>query len=129
MSEYTPTTAEIREYVETGGEPRPWVELDAAEEAREAARAAAFDRWLTAHDAEMREHARHEFCDPRLGCVVADEPEWEYRIETGDIISYSHSKSRADRALVQGSRVWRRTPERRASSWVPVKQEGAETDV
>lgn len=53
MSDYTPTTEEIREYVETGGEPRPWVELDAAEEAREKARGEAFDRWLAAHDAEL----------------------------------------------------------------------------
>lgn len=53
MSDYTPTTEEIREYVETGGEPRPWVVLDEAEKSREKARAAAFDRWLTAHDAEV----------------------------------------------------------------------------
>ena len=55
MSEYTPTTDEIREYIETGGEPRPWVELDEAEKAREKARVAAFDRWLAAHDAEKDE--------------------------------------------------------------------------
>ena len=39
-TEYTPTTAEIREYVEVGGEPRPW------EPER-------FDRRLAAHDAEV----------------------------------------------------------------------------
>ena len=38
MSDYTPTTEEIREYVETGGEPRPWVELNEAEKARQKAR-------------------------------------------------------------------------------------------
>lgn len=54
MSEYTPTTEEIREYVETGGEPRPWVELDDTEKALEKARSEAFDRWLAAHDAEVR---------------------------------------------------------------------------
>lgn len=57
MSEYTPTTDEIREYIETGGEPRPWVELDEAEKAREKARVAAFDRWLAAHDSEVRARA------------------------------------------------------------------------
>lgn len=54
MSDYTPTTEEIREYVETGGEPRPWVILDEAEEAQERARGEAFDRWLATHDAEVR---------------------------------------------------------------------------
>lgn len=63
MSEYTPTTEAIREYVETGGEPRPWVELDETEQARERDRVAAFDRWLAAHDAEVR------------AGVVAEEPE------------------------------------------------------
>lgn len=53
MSDYTPTMAEIREYVETGGEPRPWVELDEVEESREKARAAAFDRALAEHDREV----------------------------------------------------------------------------
>jgi hypothetical protein len=52
-AEYTPTTQEIREYVEVGGEPRPWEEITAQSEAKDAARAAAFDRWLVAHDAEV----------------------------------------------------------------------------
>jgi len=50
MSEYTPTTDEIRDYVEAGGDPKPWLpptpELDAK-------RAAAFDRWLSAREAEI----------------------------------------------------------------------------
>jgi len=45
MSDYMPTTAEMREYVEMGGEQAPWhqptPEIDAS-------RAAAFDRWLAA---------------------------------------------------------------------------------
>ncbi|MDQ0726831.1 hypothetical protein [Microbacterium sp. W4I20] len=53
MNDYTPSTEEIREYVETGGEPRPWVELDEAEEALEKSRGEAFDRWLAAHDREV----------------------------------------------------------------------------
>jgi len=48
---YTPTTEEIRDYVEVGGEPRPWMP---PEPAKDAARASAFDRWLAAHDAETR---------------------------------------------------------------------------
>lgn len=51
MSDYTPTTEQIREYVETGGEARPWVELDETELARQKARGEAFDRWLEAHEA------------------------------------------------------------------------------
>lgn len=55
--QYTPTTAEIREYVEVGGEPRPWEEYN---EELDAKRAAAFDRWLTAHDREVAEKAWRE---------------------------------------------------------------------
>ena len=100
MSEYTPTTEEIREYIETGGEPRPWVELDEAEEAREKARGEAFDRWLAAHDAEVRAsvvpeigmpcadtkpHPPHAWQMSATGwclCagVVTEEPEWEYEV-------------------------------------------------
>lgn len=60
MNEYTPTNEEIREYVEAGGEPRPWVALDEAEKSREQARVAAFDRWLAAHDAAVRAAAIRE---------------------------------------------------------------------
>ncbi|MFJ2506308.1 hypothetical protein [Microbacterium sp. NPDC087592] len=67
MSEYAPTTEEIREYVETGGEPRPWVALDEAEKSREQARAAAFDRWLAARDAEVRAEAWDEGFTDRHG--------------------------------------------------------------
>jgi hypothetical protein len=45
MSDYTPTTEEIRDYVGEGGEPRPWIAPDDDAE-KEAARLAAFDRWL-----------------------------------------------------------------------------------
>lgn len=50
MSEYTPTTEELREYVEMGGEQSPW--LPPTPE-KDALRAAAFDRWLAAHDREV----------------------------------------------------------------------------
>ena len=52
--EYTPTTEHIREYVEIGGEPRPWLPPTPDEDAK---RAAAFDRWLAAHDAQVAEKA------------------------------------------------------------------------
>jgi hypothetical protein len=57
---YIPTTEEIREYIEVGGEPRPWIELNAEEEAKEAARAAAFDRWLAAEVRESKAEAWDE---------------------------------------------------------------------
>lgn len=55
MTEYTPTTEEVREYVEVGGQPRPW---EAPDDEADGRRAAAFDRWLAAHDAEV---AANEF--------------------------------------------------------------------
>lgn len=69
MSEYTPTTEEIREYVTQGGDPRPWVSPDDPEEVRlSAGRAAAFDRWLAARDREVAakawdEGARHVYTE------------------------------------------------------------------
>jgi len=56
VTEYTPTTEEIRDYVGEGGEPRPWIAPDEDAE-RETARLAAFDRWLAAHDREVRAKA------------------------------------------------------------------------
>lgn len=125
MAEYTPTTEEIREYVETGGEPRPWVELDDAEKAREKARGEAFDRWLAAHEAEVREHARHEFCHPRLGCLVAEEPEWEYGcgVPGGTHCWAAPSEVEAEKNRLAGEVVMKRTAAIPAGPWVPVKQE------
>lgn len=58
VSEYTPTTEEVRiVHIGTREEfARPW----------QANRAGEFDRWLAAHDAEVR------------AGVMAEEPEWEY---------------------------------------------------
>lgn len=58
-------------------------------------RAAAFDRWLAAHDAEVR------------AGVVAEEPEWEYAYD-------SIADAEAERPSVR---------RRKAGPWVPVKQE------
>lgn len=141
MSEYTPTTEEIREYIETGGEPRPWVELDEAEKAREKARVAAFDRWLAAHDAEVRAsvvpeigmpcantkpHPAHAWQMSGTGwclCagVVTEEPEWEYGVKFDDLPGRVFDRLPGDP---------RATHRRRKSGpWVPVKQEGADDDV
>lgn len=57
MPEYMPTTEEIRDYVEVGGEPRPWMP---PEPEKDGARAAAFDRWLDDHDASVRAEAREQ---------------------------------------------------------------------
>ena len=128
MSDYTPTTEEIREYVETGGEPRPWVELDEAEEAREKARGEAFDRWLAVHDAEVR------------AGVVAEEPggqRWftaAYRAENGNVIPIGAETVLAEYAQKTVDEFAREDDEgpeyflasRILPPWVPVKQEGAE---
>lgn len=69
-TEYTPSTAEIREYVEVGGEPRPWMP---PEPAMDAARAAAFDRWLSAHDREVAARAWDEGLDAAARVLVLPE--------------------------------------------------------
>lgn len=72
MSDYTPTTEEIREYVETGGEPRPWVELNEAEKARQKAR---------------RVNARLYAEDQRLRRLLPPAPSghhWEGQISSSD---------------------------------------------
>lgn len=75
-------------------------------------RGVAFDRWLAAHDAEVR------------ASVLAEqgEPEWEYRMDYGDKVTYSQTRSRAVRALQAGRRVWKRIPERKAGPWLPVEE-------
>lgn len=81
--QYTPTTEEVREYVEVGGEPRPWEEVTPESESKEAARAAAFDRWLAAHDAQVRADALREAGDGVLrihnGTSRASEYAHDYR--------------------------------------------------
>ena len=81
-----------------------------------------FDAWLAAHDAEVQAQ------------VVAEEPEerWQYGAQNpddadGKIIAWSRGFTKR---LVeqQGHRLFRRTPGVPAGPWVPVKQEGAETD-
>lgn len=100
MNDYTPTTEEIRViYIGTREEfVKPW----------QSNRPAEFDRWLAAHDAEVR------------ASVVAEEPEWEYRISDGEFIHYTSSQSRVTRALQRGLDVRRRIPKRDATGWEAV---------
>lgn len=70
MSGYTPTTEHIREYVATGGEPRPWLPPTPA---KDEARGTAFDRWITAHDAEVRAQALRDAADE----VERIDPQWD----------------------------------------------------
>ncbi len=61
--QHVPTTEEIREYVAVGGEPRLWEAPDAEADER---RATAFDRWLAAHDAEVRALPDRETIEAQL---------------------------------------------------------------
>lgn len=61
MSEYTPTTKDVREV---------WIYAqDITHDEGEDFHGAEFDRWLAAHDAEVQ------------AGVVAEEPEWEYGVK------------------------------------------------
>ena len=59
MDEYTPTTEEIREYVEVG-DTKLWESPSPEVDARERRRGAAFDRWITEHDRLTAERAWDE---------------------------------------------------------------------
>ncbi len=64
MTDYTPTTEEVREYVVNGGEYRPWISTDDVQElALEAQRGEDFDRWLAHHDAQVAAQALREARD------------------------------------------------------------------
>lgn len=114
MAEYTPNTDEMREnYARSLLWPAQ----------ADPARAAYFDRWLAAHDAEVRAGA------------VAEEPEWEVEYGVrGDVDSPMPSREAAEHAIERmakaprGYRLTRSLVERRVSPWVPVKQEGAPSD-
>ena len=117
MSEYTPTTEEVREAISEWAWARRMFRPELGQsDGLEA------DRWLAAHDAEVQAQ------------VVAEEPEerWQYGAQNpddadGKIIAWSRGFTKR---LVeqQGHRLFRRTPGVPAGPWVPVKQEGAETD-
>ncbi|WP_431785361.1 hypothetical protein [Microbacterium maritypicum] len=152
MSEYTPTTEEMRAFYTAerldgphlGGFPPPTVEQAESE----------FNAWLAAHDAEVRdrmaEHAaeRTNELSTRLAAatrelaearaqVVAEEPEWEYGVSystpTGPSIdgyrvrSYmkarSVEKAQEFAALVDRPMIQKRTKAVPAGEWVSVPVE------
>lgn len=124
MSDYTPTTETVRERF-ADGFPRAGY-IQALED---------FDRWLAAHDAEVR------------AGVVAEEPEWEYgwksHFPNGEEYEWLACESRRDAEqqirsaqaaeTVSGYEgderltysLWKRTKSR-PGPWVRVKQEGAD---
>ena len=131
MSEYTPTTEEMRAFYTAErldgphlrGFPPPTVEQAESE----------FNAWLAAHDAEVR------------AGVVTEEPEWEYEVTYSSASAPSIDGYRMRRssgilpslAMVaewmgfsQNAIAHRRTKAVPAGEWerVPVKQEGVETD-
>ena len=59
MSPYTPTTEEVRDYIRAADRVTAHTFSGSSDSVE------AFDRWLAAHDAEVR------------AGVVAEEPEWE----------------------------------------------------
>ena len=116
--EFTPTTEQVRSAYahDPEAEYRDPIGFPAMQ--RENLRA--FDRWLAAHDAEVR------------AGVVAEEPEWEYGWHTGSTVSLIGRRDQVEEWLAVrgwklgegdwGSRVMRR---RVAGTWLPAEQEGA----
>ncbi|QXE28929.1 MULTISPECIES: hypothetical protein [Microbacterium] len=121
MSDYTPTTEEVREFIEAAD--RVIAGMVAGSSAVEA-----FDRWQAAHDAEVR------------AGVVAEEPEgrrWfsaAYRAQNGNIIPIGEETVLAEYAQKTVDKFSREDDEgpdyflasRILPPWVPVKQEGAD---
>lgn len=112
MTGYTPTTEEVREAISEWAWARRMFRPELGQsDGLEA------DRWLAAHDAEVR------------AGVVAEEPEWEV-----DSIQYGHLLAEGV-FMVEAKGKNYATHQRRIKlgrptwAWVPVKQEGAETDV
>jgi hypothetical protein len=101
MSDYTPTTEDVR----ARHAARDTAGFDAG--------ASAFDRWLAAHDAEVR--AR----------VAAEEPEWEYGVDhegDGAVEKFGWKSYAAAKVAETRDGIFMRR--RKAGPWVPVKQEG-----
>lgn len=103
MSEYTPSTGEVR---------RRYAYARSAGNKNQSA-VAEFDRWLAAHDAEVR------------AGVVAEEPEWEYGIRTlryggkyGFYVARDEQDAKRQLEGTSRSEIVRR---RKAGPWVPVE--------
>lgn len=110
MSEYAPTTGEVR---------RRYAYARSAGHKNQSA-VAEFDRWLAAHDAEKRSEWEAE--------QGAEEPEWEYRVSgDGGFRTSASSLHHAMKCRVGGDRIEKRTKAVPAGPWVPVEQEGEST--
>lgn len=98
MNNYTPTTEQVRRnYVEGMN---AFYGDRGEEDYREQ-----FDRWLAAHDAEVR------------AGFVAEEPEWEYGVTHVELPGTVFGWLPGDRPVTHRRR--------KAGPWVPVKQGGA----
>ena len=122
MSEYTPTTDEVRDYIRAADRVTAHMFSAASPDAVEA-----FDRWLAAHDAEVR------------AGVVAEEPEWEYGYRptyapmhpehAGEPMPEIWPTNRTPDDFLPGmGGAYQRTKKRvtPAGPWAPVKQEGTD---
>lgn len=125
MSEYTPTTDEVREAIAEWAWSRRMFRPELAQ-----SDGGETDRWFAAHDAEVR------------AGVVSEEPEWEYRAtacepDTGDIYDSTSVHESPEAAFFAANEygllesnddlpqlVIGMQRRRKAGPWVPVKQEG-----
>lgn len=116
MADYTPTTEEVRDALIEGAK------LDARNSMRSDPRV-----WHEALEAAL-DKVLPGFWDAARASVLAEqgEPEWEYRIDRGDFVQYSRSRSVAVRALQVGRDVRKRTPlvHVPAGPWLPVEENG-----
>lgn len=107
MSDYTPNDDQVRSAVmHSGG----WLDEDA------------FDRWLAAHDAEVR------------ASVLAEqgEPEWEYGVTgfTGEVVGVNETIERAHeswyywrRVIGAPSEIRKRARGSKPGPWIPLEGE------
>lgn len=121
MSDYTPTTEEVRDYIRAADRVTAHMFAAGADSIE------AFDRWLAAHDAEVR------------AGFVAEEPEWEYgvrlhprgRVDSGTNTALyvppttPHITMERAVEMAQLNPRYRATFHRRrkAGPWVPVKHD------
>lgn len=154
MSEYTPTTENVRSVFAHGG----------AGQTTERRRAM-FNRWLAAHDAEVRAEVESDPAkderlvryiamatplgyqsaltvvqqmtlmiqaetEARRAGVVAEEQEWgiAHVATPGSVWPLSEDGARETAAIEPGQWIIYSRPKTVTHEWVPVKQEGAETD-
>lgn len=115
MSEYTPTTDEVRDYIRAADRVTAHMFSAESPDAVEA-----FDLWLSAHDAEVR------------AGVVAEEPEWEYGVRhrlASSVTKKANLKAAelCAQVITESSGIEIEAVQRVAAGpWVPVKQGSAD---